>query len=497
MITRKLEAGSLVVSGASVDVLQRARGHPFDAPRKSIGELLFYDPQASPFRRLKVSGQVIFSRAGESFLTDGTNSVRVTTGDTNRFGVGDLVDAVGFLAVGGHAAELTEGVIRKTGHAPLPEATKLAHDQLLLARYASWLVEVDATLINHWREAAEHVLELQSGFLAFRARVSDGGPPVTLPPYGSRLQVTGVYAPQGAAGADGTVSGFELLLSSPERIRVLTTPPWWTLQRVLILAGILAALLLAVLIWNKELHWKVQKRSRQLEVEILNRQRAELEHAAEAERSRIARDLHDELGTGLTEVTLLSSASLGEFRDVEKNRARFSVIAEKARDLVSSLDVIVWAVDPKHNSLQSLADYIESYTKELLSVSGIVCRSRIPIECGTVELSGTARHSLLLAIKEALNNVIRHASATEVELRMSLSDDHLEIVIADNGRGFDWNAIQRGNGLTNLQVRLQSVGGQCLIEPQPGKGTRIKLIVPLPRKADCHANSMQTHEITQ
>jgi signal transduction histidine kinase len=80
---------------------------------------------------------------------------------------------------------------------------------------------------------------------------------------------------------------------------------------------------------------------------------------------------------------------------------------------------------------------------------------------------------------------------------MSLSDDHLEIVIADNGRGFDWNAIQRGNGLTNLQVRLQSVGGQCLIEPQPGKGTRIKLIVPLPRKADCHANSMQTHEITQ
>jgi signal transduction histidine kinase len=267
------------------------------------------------------------------------------------------------------------------------------------------------------------------------------------------------------------------------------------LQRVLILSGILALLLLGVLFWNKELQWKVQKRGQQLEAEIRNRQRAEMEHAAEAERSRIARDLHDELGTGLTEVSLLSSASLGEFLDGKKNGERFRLIADKARNLVSSLDVIVWAVDPKHNSLQSLADYLESYTKELLSASGIACRCRIPIECSSVALSGTARHGLLLAIKESLNNVIRHAAATEVELQMSQSGDHLEIVIADNGCGFDWQKIQRGNGLTNLHERLEQLGGECSIETELGKGTNVKLRVPLSGYPASLSNSKETCEI--
>ncbi len=489
MTTRKLEAGSIVVDGGLVEVLERAPRDPFDAPQRSIGELLFYDPDASPFRRLKISGQVLHSRAGEYFLTDGTNGVHVTTSNPDGFEMGELVDAIGFLKVGGHAAELTEAVMRKTGHAPLPPPMKLPSEELLQARYAGTLVQVDTTLINYWRDASEHVLELQSGFIAFRARVGNSAQPITWPPHGSRLEVTGVYAPQGMELGDGTVNGFELLLASPGGIRVVTTPPWWTLRRVLILAGILAALLLAVLIWNKELQWKVQKRGQQLEIEIRNRQQAELERAAETERARIARDLHDELGTGLTELSLLSSASLGGFRDEEKNQTRFRVIAEKARYLVSNLDVIVWAVDPKHNSLQSFADYLESYTNELLAASGIVCRCRMPIECGSAALSGTTRHSLLLAIKETLNNALRHAAATEIELEMSPTSEHLEIGITDNGRGFDWNAIKPGHGLTNVQVRLQNLGGQCHIEPQLGRGTKVKLIVPLPGQPARHSNS--------
>jgi signal transduction histidine kinase len=490
LTTRKLEAGAVTIGGAVVEVLERAPRDFFAAPQRSIGELLFYDPEASPFRRLKISGQVLYSRAGEYFLTDGLNGVHVTTRHPDGFKLGELVDAVGFLKVGGHAAELTEAMMRKTGSAPLPPPMKLPSEELLQARHAGTLVQTDATLINYWREATEHVLELQSGFIAFRARVGDNNQPFPLPPFGSRLEVTGVYAPQGMDIGDGTVKGFELLLAAPGGIRILTTPPWWTLQRVLILAGILAALLLAVLIWNKELQWKVQKRGRQLEAEIRNRQQAEMEHAAEAERARIARDLHDELGTGLTELSLLSSASLGGVRDEEKSQTRFRVIAEKARDLVSNLDVIVWAVDPKHNSLQSFADYLESYTRELLAASGIVCRCRMPIECGAAGLSGTTRHSLLLAIKETLNNALRHAAATEIELEMAPTPHHLEIVITDNGCGFDWHAIKPGHGLTNVQVRLQNLGGQCHIEPQMGRGTKVKLSVPLPGQSGRPAEPM-------
>jgi len=214
-------------------------------------------------------------------------------------------------------------------------------------------------------------------------------------------------------------------------------------------------------------------------MEIANRQRAELETAAEAERSRIARDLHDELGTGLTEVSLLASAGLGEIPGVEKNNGRFRAIAEKARGLVSGLDVIVWAIDPKHNSLQSFADYVESYTKEFLSAADIVCRFRIPIECGTVALPGTARHNLFLAIKEALNNVVRHSGATEVELEMNQTDAGLEITFADNGRGFDGATLRRRNGLDNIAGRLRVLGGTCKVDSAPGKGTTVKFFVPL------------------
>jgi len=477
--TRRLETGSLVISGADVELLELPPADPFETPRRSIGELLFYDAKAAPFRRVKIGGQVIYSRAGECFLTDGTNSVQVKGRSADIFAVGDLVDAVGFLQLGGNAPELRQAVMRKTGHAALRDPRKLPADELFLARNSGGLVEVDATLINHWRDASEQVLELQSGFLAFKARLHKAGPPLSLPPLGSRLALIGAYAPHGNATGDGSVSGFDLLLSSAKGIRVLATPPWWTLKRVLILAGILAAILFGVLIWNKELHSKVEERGRLLEAEIHNRQRAEMQHAAEADRARIARDLHDELGTGLTEVSLLASAGLGQYHDGEKIRSRFHNIAEKARELVSSLDFIVWAIDSRRNSLQSFADYLGHYSRELMGSAGIDCRLRIRMERGEISLTEAERHSLFLAVKEALNNVIRHASATQVEVQVSQAGDRMSIVMTDDGRGFNWDTIQRGDGITNLQERLQAMQGECRFDSHPGKGTTVTFIVPV------------------
>jgi signal transduction histidine kinase len=297
------------------------------------------------------------------------------------------------------------------------------------------------------------------------------------------LELTGTYVPKGNRTSEQNVNGFELLLHAPTGVRILATPPWWTLKRVLILAGILGALLCVVLIWNKQLWHQVQERTRKLEIEIRHREHAEQQRAAETERARIARDLHDELGTSLTEVSLLASAGLDESPGTEKGGDRFRLIAEKARGLVSGLDVIVWAVDPKRDSLQSFADYLGSYAREFLSASGLVCRLKIPIECDAIALTGVARHSLFLAIKESLNNVIRHAAATQVEFQMKPLDDQLEIVIADDGCGFDRDTVRRGNGLTNLHERLAALHGCCYIESQPGRGTTVKLIVPWPRTA--------------
>ena len=405
--------------------------------------------------------------------------MHVTTTNSDEFAVGDLVETVGFLQLGGPAAEVQQATIRKIGHEMLPPPTELTPDRLLQSGFVGTRVKVVATLLNEWRDGAVHVLELHSGFLAFKARIYSRANVNSLPPLGSRLELTGVYAPQGNPSASGEVGSFALLLNSTADVRTLEMPSWWTFGRVLFLSAVLATLLCAVLLWNRELQRKVQRRGLQLEMEIANRQRAELETAAEAERSRIARDLHDELGTGLTEVSLLASAGLGEIPGVEKNNGRFRAIAEKARGLVSGLDVIVWAIDPKHNSLQSFADYVESYTKEFLSAADIVCRFRIPIECGTVALPGTARHNLFLAIKEALNNVVRHSGATEVELEMNQTDAGLEITFADNGRGFDGATLRRRNGLDNIAGRLRVLGGTCKVDSAPGKGTTVKFFVPL------------------
>jgi len=482
--THKLEPGSLRIGDAAIQVLEAAPSDVFSAPQKSIAELLLYDPKATPFRRLKISGQVVYSHPGAYYLTDGTNGIHVTTRSGDHFAVGDLVNAAGFLELGGPTLELKEAVMRKTGSAPLPTPTILKPEGLLLANSAGTLVRVEATLMNQWIDGVEHVLEFQAGFLAFRGRIDSHGESIHLPPSGSRLELTGVYAAQGSRQSDGKVNGFELLLHSPSDIRVLATPPWWNLKRVLILAGILGALLCAALIWNKELQWKVQERTRQWEAEIRHRQKAELQHAAEAERARIARDLHDELGAGLTEVTLLASTGFGDFKSQKKGDDRFGTIAEKARALVSRLDVIVWAIDPSRNSLQAFADYVGSYAKEFLSASDIVCRLKIPIECVAITLEGTARHNLFLAIKESLNNIVRHAAATEVELQLIQLDHHLEIMIVDNGRGFDVAAVGRGHGLANLHQRLRALDGQCCIESQPGRGTKIKLVVPLRDNAE-------------
>lgn len=117
--------------------------------------------------------------------------------------------------------------------------------------------------------------------------------------------------------------------------------------------------------------------------------------------------------------------------------------------------------------------------KEFLAASGVTCRFKIPIEFDEVTLSGQTRHHLFLAAKEALNNVVRHARATEVELRITRTDGQLEIAIADNGCGFDAKTVCCGNGLANLRERLKGVGGRCDVETQPGKGTTVKLILPV------------------
>ncbi|HLP77505.1 MAG TPA: ATP-binding protein, partial [Candidatus Paceibacterota bacterium] len=271
---------------------------------------------------------------------------------------------------------------------------------------------------------------------------------------------------------------FELALNSPAGVVVLAEPPWWTPKRLLTIVGILVIGLASAAIWISLLRRQVETRTRQLHREIREREAAERQRALESERSRIARDLHDDLGSSLTEIGVLASTGQRPAAG-EDAPGLFQAIAAKARGLIAALDVIVWAVDPEDNSLQSVADYLSGFAGEYLSRTTIACRFKIPVSFPDMILDGRVRHDLLLTVKETLNNIVRHGLASEVEFRMAVNGSTLEIGIADNGKGFDPATARGGSGLRNLSTRLTNHGGDCRVESIVGKGTTVSIRLPL------------------
>jgi signal transduction histidine kinase len=479
--TREVRVGSVLMRNATIVMETPAPADPFNVVLKTPRELLLFDARATAFRRVKVRGQIIYADARQIFLEEDGVGLRLLPTDKTKVRSGDLVEAVGYPDVGRTALELHEVILRKTGEAAPPPAKKLAESELTREGLDSTRVRVEGKLLGwHWEQGAP-VLQMQSGAHLYFARLAPGtGRQLSLRP-GSRLALEGTYVGSGRNPySDAPAEGFELLLNSPADLVVLSQPSWWTLQRLLILTGILAAILMVTAIWITQLRRLVEQRTAQLQHETRERERAEHQRTLEAERSRIARDLHDDLGSSLTEISVLASAGqrppTGEGNSVNL----LPMIAGKVRSLIAALDVIVWAVDPEDNSLQSLADYLSGYTDEYFSHTSISCRFKVPVAFPPITLEGRIRHELFMSVKEALNNVVRHAGATEIEFQMTAIDDTLNIVIADNGKGFEPDLEREGHGLENLSGRLKKLGGSCTVESSVGGGTIVKICLPLP-----------------
>ena len=381
---------------------------------------------------------------------------------------------------------LRQALARKTGQGDLPKPMLLSEAEVTRKGLDATLVSVDAKLIGMHSEQHSPVLEMQSGGQLFAARIKSSPRQLSLRA-GSRLQLTGVYIQTGRTRPLASpVEAFELLVNTPEEIRVLSQPSRWTLGRLGAVVGFLLVFLSLAVAWITQLHRQVEQRTTQLQREIRQREDAERQRAIEAERSRIARDLHDDLGSSLTEIGVL--ASTGQRRQMDGDSSTlFGNIASKARGLIGALDVIVWAVDPDDNSLQSLADYLSAFAGDFLSHSGLPCRFKVPVMFPPVMLDGQVRHELLMALKESLNNIVRHAAATQVEFAMAVVDSALEIVITDNGKGFDASVAVDGHGLKNLSARLAKLGGSCQVSSALGQGTITTIRLPL--SAPISANS--------
>ena len=197
--------------------------------------------------------------------------------------------------------------------------------------------------------------------------------------------------------------------------------------------------------------------------------RLEQQQSLERERMRIARDMHDEMGSKLTKISFLSEhaqvdAAAGPLAE------KIESIAQTSRDLLQTMDEIVWVVNPHNDTLENLAAYLSHYAVEYFQNTSVECEMRLPQEIPHYPLVSEARHNLFLTFEEALNNVLKHSAATKVKVEMSIAAREFEVKLTDNGKGFavpDFSAApaptrggRGGNGLTNMCQRLLDIGGE-------------------------------------
>jgi ligand-binding sensor domain-containing protein/signal transduction histidine kinase len=212
----------------------------------------------------------------------------------------------------------------------------------------------------------------------------------------------------------------------------------------------------------------------------------EQQHALDLERTRLARDMHDSLAADLTRIVVLADTAQRAPLASLVQAAQWEKVASVARGLVDGIGELVWATNPRNNNLDSLAAYLRAYASEVTDAVGLSCHFDFPGQIPPVPVSGEARRHVFLALKEALNNVVKHARARHVNLALKVSEQSIAISLHDDGCGFEPSNMASagpgtgGNGLRHLRERMAALGAACVVESAPGQGTRVVLTFPVP-----------------
>ena len=197
------------------------------------------------------------------------------------------------------------------------------------------------------------------------------------------------------------------------------------------------------------------------------------------ERTRIARDIHDDLGTRATQLALQGEVALNILPINSDLHSQIARIAGNARALVRAMDEVLWAINPRRDTLQEFATFVCSHAQAFFKNSPTQCLLEVEPGLSNVAFDLPYRRNLLFAIKEVLNNVAKHSQATELILEIRRQGNGLTVVVQDNGRGFDPSKIKLDrNGLENINQRMSEAGGSCSLTSQPGKGCRVELHIP-------------------
>ena len=270
---------------------------------------------------------------------------------------------------------------------------------------------------------------------------------------------------------------FEVLATSPEgeplgaplQLPLLVRPPVWQEPW----SWALVAVLLGCGSWL--LSKQLTQRRMQLALAELERQRA-----LEWERSRIAQDIHDDLGANLAQIGMLSELIQSDTPGSEEALTHLDEIFQRAHESGRKLDEIVWAINPVHDTAEELVGYLARFAQEYLRLARVRFRLDVPAQLGEIPLSGVQRHHLFLAVKEAVHNAVTHAAPQEISLRIRYESGSLSISVEDDGRGFaDKEPSLYTRGSAGMLQRMEKLSGSFQRVSRPGAGTSVTFRLPV------------------
>jgi len=484
----------VMVSNAKtdIDVIEPPPVDPFLSPHVPLNRLMPFSPGSSFFHRKVVTGTVIFAVPGQYFfLQEGSTGLRVesTSADVR---VGQRVDVAGFIDASYAFASLKGGLVRAVGTVHVPQPELVTVGQLLdPAMRSDWGKAASTDFFGRMVKLCGNLqrVDWQADRVPVTAWVESGGKLIAAHfatnarplsswqaeqlTHGSGVELTGIceyeFPPKGRFTPEKDVpTGFHLLLAGTDQLRILHPPSWWTPVRLTIALGGMAATLLVMSGWTAMLRREVVRQTRLIEA----KGRAE---AVNRERERIAGDLHDEMGSNLAQLTLLSE------------QGQLDRVITGSRELAGQLDAVVWALNPVNDTLNHFVRYLTHYTQDVLSLAGIGLRLAIPDTLPHVNLSAEQRHQLILAAREVLHNSIKHAKATRVYLRMRLESRAAILEIEDNGIGLPPSLLPLPghDGLESIRNRMTRIHGWGeFCKGAGGCGTLVRFTFPLQAEAN-------------
>ena len=475
--------GVLLLVGSMEDltVVRPPVADPFARPARNLSELM-RPGLDDPYDRVRIEGVVLCQQQTSVKLIHLRTSQGAIQVDTNEglFEVGDRVAVVGYPVLANKHVVLREGVARKLGHEAPPMPLDLDVGALMQAGSDSDLVKIHGKVLRNGLQAALGSLFIESSDRVVEVVLSGTFAPAQRSAMardlieGTVLDLVGVVDLQGPMLATGTVNltDMKLTIRTPADVVVRHAPPWWTTGRLLALAGALAAVLALSSAWGILLRRRVTAQTEIIREKVGRETRW-------VERSRIARDIHDDVGSALTQITLLGDLGRRCLADSHQVEGQFDRISSQARDAVRALDAIVWTVNPKNDSLPVTISYLCQTVQDMTRDAGIRCRLEIPEEIPEVVLGAKVRHNLLLAAKEAVHNVLKHSGARTLRLRLECGPDSMRLEVVDDGCGFDpLTATTLRTGLDSMRQRMAEIGGVLEMNSEPGKLSCVGFVLP-------------------